>query len=77
MKLRSLVIRTILAWVPILPPPPLLARPQGEASPPVFLRGPALVVDSPHAWTEPEESVHRRRVSRPSLNIAFAWSRGV
>ena len=32
MKLRSLVLRTILAWVPILPPPPLLARPQREAA---------------------------------------------
>ncbi len=27
MKLRSLVIRAILAWVPILPPPPLIAGP--------------------------------------------------
>jgi hypothetical protein len=40
MKLRSLVIRTILAWVPILPPPPLFAQPPEEVSlagPPVDL----------------------------------------
>jgi hypothetical protein len=33
MKLGSLVIRTIFAWMPILPPPPLIARQQREASP--------------------------------------------
>jgi len=40
MKLRSLVIRAILAWVPILPPPPLFAQPPEEVSlagPPVDL----------------------------------------
>ena len=33
MKLRSLVIRLIVVWIPVLPPTPLIARPQREASP--------------------------------------------
>jgi hypothetical protein len=40
MKLRSLVIRAIFAWLPIMPPAPLIARPQREASsmrPPVHV----------------------------------------
>jgi hypothetical protein len=77
MKLRSLVIRTIFAWLPILPPPPLIAHPQGEASFPVFLRGLESVPDPPHAWAEPEESVHRHRAGRASFNIAFGGRRGV
>jgi hypothetical protein len=32
MNLRSLVIRLIVVWIPVLPPPPLIARPQREAS---------------------------------------------
>jgi hypothetical protein len=33
MNLRSLVIRLIVVWIPVLPPTPLIARPQREASP--------------------------------------------
>jgi hypothetical protein len=33
MNLRSLVIRLIVVWIPVLPPPPLIARQQREASP--------------------------------------------
>jgi hypothetical protein len=32
MKLRSLVIRLIVVWIPVLPPTPLIARAQREAS---------------------------------------------
>jgi hypothetical protein len=30
MKLRSLVIRLIVVWIPVLPPTPLIARAQRE-----------------------------------------------
>ena len=33
MKLRSLVVRLIVMWMPVLPPTPLIERPQREASP--------------------------------------------
>jgi len=32
MKLRSLVIRLIVLWIPVLPPTPLIARQQREVS---------------------------------------------
>jgi hypothetical protein len=33
MKLRSLILRVIFAWVPILPPPALVAKPRLQPSP--------------------------------------------
>lgn len=32
MKLRSLVVRLIVVWIPVLPPTPLIARAQRQAS---------------------------------------------
>jgi hypothetical protein len=32
MKLRSLVLRLIVVWMPVLPPTPLIARAQRDAS---------------------------------------------
>jgi hypothetical protein len=32
MKLRSLVVRLIVLWIPVLPPTPLIARAQRQAS---------------------------------------------
>jgi hypothetical protein len=49
MKLGSLVIRTIFAWVPILPPPPLIARQQREAS---FMATPVHVTAATRRDTE-------------------------
>ena len=33
MKLRSLIVRLVVAWIPVLPPAPLIAQLQREASP--------------------------------------------
>jgi hypothetical protein len=77
MKLRSLVIRTIFAWVPILPPPQLIARPQQQPSPRVFLCGPESAADSFCAWSKPQDRAFQHHVSRLSLHSASAESRGV
>jgi hypothetical protein len=48
MKLRSLVIRMILALVPILPPPALIAKPQREISPTDPLLHVAVTAEARH-----------------------------
>jgi hypothetical protein len=77
MKLRSSVIRTILAWVPILPPPQLIAQPQQQPSPRIFLCGPECAANPFCAWSELQDRAFQRRVSRYSLHVASAESRGV
>jgi hypothetical protein len=77
MKLRSLVIRTIFAWMPILPPPPLVAQLREQPSPQIFFCGPEFGTNSFRAWSEPQDRAFQRGVSRRSPRIGSAESKGV
>jgi hypothetical protein len=77
MKLRSLILRVIFAWVPILPPPALVAKPQVQPSPRIFFGSSVSADNSFHALSEPQDHAHRHCVSRPSRHIASAESRGI
>ena len=57
MKLRSLVLRLIVVWMPVLPPAPLIARQQREASP---SRTPAAVVSNAGTSRGAEPTLHNR-----------------
>jgi hypothetical protein len=57
MKLRSLVLRLIVVWMPVLPPAPLIARQQREASP---TRTPAAVVETAGMSRGTATTLHNR-----------------
>ena len=75
MKLRSIVIRTIFVWVPILPLPNLIAQPQQQPSPRILLCGPESAANSFYAWSKPPDLAFQHRVSRFSLHVSSAESR--
>jgi hypothetical protein len=57
MKLRSLVLRLIVVWMPVLPPAPLIAREQREASP---TRTPSAVVETWRTSRGAQPTLHNR-----------------
>jgi len=68
MKLRYLIIRLIVVWIPVLPPTPLIARQQREISP---RRAPARAavssVDSVDGWPQLQQCARLRGVAGPSV----------
>ena len=77
MKLRSLIIRLIVVWIPIMPPTPLIANPHVQPSPRIRLCGPESPKNSFHAWSEPQDCALQHRLTRLSLHIGIPESKGV